>query len=138
MSLTFVSLGLAVFGSFMLAHGTGLLSAEWLHPNPDTPAWVFAAIGLILLLASVLAFAQVRPMAASLFNATGWGALAVGWLLAHWLLFFAKGASCEIGFLGLGLLSPNAICMGIGGTILGLFDLAFIAIAGKYLWQRRT
>jgi len=137
-TLAVLSFGLAVIGAFMVAHGIGVISAAWLHPNPNTPPWVFAAIGSTLLLASVLVVAQVKPIPSLIFNMASWGTVAICWLLAHWLLLFAKGASCGIDFIDFGFLGPNVICVGIGGAVLGFFDLVFIATAGKYLWQRRN
>ena len=135
--LTYFLLGLffCVIGVVIAAHGLGLIGLTFLHPNPSAPKWVFTAVGLFMFAGGILCFANAWKFPPLFVNIVGWSALALGWLMAHWLLLFAKGGECSLGVLGLWIQS-DTLCFGLAGAVLAVFDFIICAAVIGNLWRR--
>ena len=127
-TLLAIALGLLAFGLVMLSQGLGLHDGAWLRPNPRTPQWVFGSIGLILILASILTASKLRALPAPIFNTVGYATLGLSWIMAHWLIFFSEGGSCEANSGGLLLNLPALACRGVLGAATIVFDLILLII----------
>lgn len=126
-ALVAAALAMLAVGALMLSHGLGFFDAHWFNPNPLTPAWVFAALGIVLILAALLAAGNLRPLPHAIAQAAGYGLLALCLLVAHWLVFFAEGASCSLSLAGFGTAISGLFCRGIMGLALIVFDLVLLA-----------
>ena len=134
---TYILLGsfFCVIGFAIAAYGLGLIGLTFLHSNTDAPKWVFTAVGLFMFAGGTLSFANALKFPPLFVNIVGWSALALGWLMAHWLLLFAKGGKCSLGVLGVWIQS-DTLCFGLASAVLALFDLIiFVSVIGN-LWRR--
>jgi hypothetical protein len=136
--LTFalIALGLGLVGIAMLGHGLGVLNMEWFRPNPNTPLWVFAMIGVLLILAALICAARVANLPATYINWIFYSLLAVSVVMAHWLVFFAEGASCSVGGDNFIFRFSGLICQTIAGSVVILFDLIFVLVALTTVWRK--
>jgi hypothetical protein len=125
---------MAALGLVMMLHGTGVVSAAWLNPNPLTPSWVFVLIGLILALAACLA-AIASPAPGRAANILGWSVLVLMLAAAHWLVFLAQGASCSIETGSMDFGAPGLVCTVTMGGALIVIDL--ILLAAAIAWFRK-
>jgi hypothetical protein len=124
-------LGILLFGllgALMLAHGLGLYDASWFNPNPDVPPLVFTAIGVMVLATIPLMLAQVIRLPRRFLNVMGWALVLLAFGLAHWLVFFAEGASCSLDGITLALGLPDFLCTGLFGLVLIACDLLLLAV----------
>lgn len=129
-------LGLFLFGLLglvMLMHGLGLQEASWFNPNPDVPRWVFALIGLLLLIAMPLLLNQVWRVSGRLGNLAGYSFFGLAWIIAHWMVFFAEGGSCSLDLASAAIGAPLALCTYIMGAVLLLADaiVLLLLLRGK-------
>jgi hypothetical protein len=122
-----------VLGALMLAHGLGLYDATWLNPNPDVPRFIFSIVGLIMLLAVPLMLAQLRSIDKRIVNVAGWSVVALGFVVAHWMVFYATGGSCSFDGIAIALGLPDILCKGLFGGVLLLIDLVALLIAGRVI-----
>jgi hypothetical protein len=136
MKIGLLALCLGLFGLFMLLHGLGAVDASWFRPNPKTPQWVFSVIGLVLMLSGILASAQVLPLPRWLFNGAGWSVIVLAMVMAHWLVVFAEGGRCSVAGAGFILWLSGAICYGVAGVVLALFDLIFALVITTAIWRK--
>lgn len=121
-ALLMLAMGLA-----MLLQGFGLRGAGWLNPNPAVPSWVFATLGIVLVLGALLAAGTLRPLPRAVAQGAGWGLLVLSLAVAHWLVFFADGASCSLAAGGLGATLSDLACRGLIGLALIALDLILLA-----------
>lgn len=127
-TLAAVAAVLLGIGLVMLLHGLGLHGAGWLNPNPDTPQWVFAVIGAVLVLAALLTAGQMTRLPARLINTAGYAILGLSWLVTHWLVFFSVGGSCKAGAGGLLFSLPGLACRAGMGVVVIFFDLLLLLV----------
>ena len=135
-TMALVALLLAAAGLFMLLHGSGAVSATWLNPNPRTPPWVFVLCGLFLLAGSLLSLAPVVKLPGRATTLAGYAAVAIGMVMANWLVFLAEGASCSVEGGGAALAAGGLLCRGVAGAVVILFDVLLAAAAVPALWRR--
>ena len=128
---------LAATGLIMALHGLGVISAQWLNPNPHTPSWVFTIIGIVLLLGAWLTVISNRAVPGWLRNGPGIAVSILALVMMHWLVFFSVGGSCgaETGSLAVNL--PSLACRGIMGAAVTVLDLILLAVAFATLRSRR-
>jgi hypothetical protein len=126
----------AVLGILMILHGAGVVDASWFNPNPHTPGWVFSAVGAFLLLGGLLLVNQLVPLRPQTVNAAGWSAIAIGMVIANWLVFFAEGASCGVASGGLAFGGLGLLCRGLAGLVLLFFDVVLLAVALPWAWGK--
>lgn len=136
LNLALMAAFFAVLGTLLILHGMGFWDASWFNPNPQTPAWVFTAIGAFVLLGSLLVVNQLVPLRPQVVNAAGWSAIAVAMVIANWLVFFAQGASCGVASGGLAFEGLGFLCRGLAGLILLFFDLVLLAVALPWAWGK--
>lgn len=126
-TLAALTLGMLAIGILMLLQGLGVVSNSWLNPNPNVPAWVFAVIGMILVLASILTARHTVALSRRTTNILGYGLCVLTWIVTHWLVFFANGARCGAESGGLTLWLKGIACQGLAGVVVILFDLVLLA-----------
>ncbi len=126
----------AVLGTLLILHGMGVVDASWFNPNPQTPDWVFTAVGAFVLLGGLLLVNQLVPLRPQVVNAAGWSAIAVAMVIANWLVFFAQGANCGVASGGLAFEGVGLLCRGLAGLVLVFFDVVLLAVALPWVWGK--
>ncbi|MFO1034481.1 MAG: hypothetical protein U1E15_10535 [Hyphomicrobiales bacterium] len=115
-------------GLFMMLHGLGLVDASLLNPNPDAPPWVFALLGLILMLGAFLILNTARPQRPSLVNRASYTVVALAFLLMHWLVFASTGGTCSLSTGGLILWLDTLLCRGVMALAVIVLDLILLLV----------
>ncbi len=136
LSLIFAAVVMASFGLFTLLQVFGFLPAHWLSPNPKTPAIVFVLISCFLLLGAGLVMGKLVSLQTRHINVMGWATIGIGWVLAHWLVFFAEDARCNLTIDAFSF-GGVALCQSLAALVLLGFDALFLGIAVQW-WMRRT
>ncbi len=129
-------------GLIMTLHGLGLISAAWANPNPRTPQWVFALLGIMLLPGAWLTYTVNRPASPQARNWAGYAFLALSLIAMHWLVFFSQGGNCRsglgsVGISGIGTGLAEIMCRGTIAIAVVSLDLILLAVAAVTLVQRR-
>lgn len=128
MTLIAAMLGMLLLGVLMLLQGSGLYDAQWLRPNPHAPRWLFATLGTILVLSATLTAGRLRPMPSRLIKTVGYTTLGLSWIIAHWLVFFSEGGSCEAEAGRLLLELPTLACRASMGAMMLALDLILVLV----------
>lgn len=128
MTLFAAMLGMLLLGVLMLLQGSGLYDAQWLRPNPHAPRWLFATLGVILVAAAILTAGNLKPLPKRLVNTLGYTTLGLSWIIAHWLVFFSEGGSCEADTGNLLLELPALACRATLGTVMIALDLVLLLV----------
>jgi hypothetical protein len=135
LSLIFAAVVMASFGAFALLQVFGFLPADWLSPNPKTPAIVFVLVGCFLLLGAGLVVGRLFSLPTRQINLMGWSALGIGWALSHWLVFFADDARCNFAIDAFSF-GGIALCQSLAVLVLFGFDAVFLGIAVQWVLRR--
>ncbi len=135
LNLIFSAIVMAGYGLFMLLQVAGVLPVDWLNPNPKTPAFVFSLVGCFLLLGAGLVLGQLLSFKTTHINVLGWSAFGMGWVLAHWLVFFADDARCSLSIAVLNF-GGVALCQSLAGLVLLGFDVLFVGMLVQWLVRR--
>ncbi len=136
-TMVLVAVGLVITGLFLFLNGLGLVNADWLRPNPLTPHWVLSIIGALIFLSGILAAGKVVPLPVRSVNVIGYSVIALAMIVAHWLVFFSVGGSCELVAGEIFFVLNILICRGLAGVILAVFDLVFVVLAITSIWRNR-
>lgn len=86
------------FGTALFLQGFGWHGADFLHPNPTVPPFVFGVIGVFTLCAALIVTLKALCAPRWMYDLVGWSMMAAGFVVMNWVVLFSGAhAACFIG-----------------------------------------